>query len=201
MQVGGYTGDDSPARKAGLQEGDIILKADGKVADRVGTLQRIIRSHEPGETVELEVFRYGQRKTFNVKLAEAPADGAQVSSVERPEDPTPAEPAGTNASKLGITVEPVSAEFAKQANVPSDRRGLRVMDVDPQGSAVRQFLPGGTDIIVEVIYPAPRRPIRTTADLTGVLSKVSDGEFVSLLVYNAQQQSTRVVSLKVGAGE
>lgn len=201
VQVGGYTGDDSPARKAGLQEGDIILKADGKVADRVGTLQRIIRSHEPGETVELEVFRYGQRKTFNVKLAEAPADGAQVSSVERPEDPTPAEPAGTNASKLGITVEPVSAEFAKQANVPSDRRGLRVMDVDPQGSAVRQFLPGGTDIIVEVIYPAPRRPIRTTADLTGVLSKVSDGEFVSLLVYNAQQQSTRVVSLKVGAGE
>ncbi len=200
VQVGGYTGDDSPARKAGLQEGDIILKADGKVADRVGTLQRIIRSHEPGETVEIEVFRYGQRKTFNVKLAEAPSE-AQVSSVERDEPASSEEPKGTSASKLGITVEPVSNDFATQAKVPADRRGLRVMDVDAQGPAQRQFFPGGIDIIVEVIYPAPRRAIKSTSDLTGILSKVSDGDFVSLLVYNAQQQSTRVVSLKVGGGE
>lgn len=71
------------------------------------------------------------------------------------------------------------------------------MDVDPQGTAQRQFVPGGIDIIVEVIYPAPRKAIRTANDLQSVLSKVPSGEFVSLLIYNAQQQSTRVVSLKV----
>ncbi|MEO6445635.1 MAG: trypsin-like peptidase domain-containing protein [Gemmatimonadaceae bacterium] len=196
--VGGYSSEDSPARKAGLQEGDIILKADGKTADRVGTLQRIIRSHEPGETVEIEVFRYGQTKTFKVKLAEAPSDPAQVARAERPGTATPAEPAGINAGRLGITVEPVSAEFARQAKVPDDRRGLRVVDVDPQTSARGQFTPGGTDVIVEVIYPAPRRPIRTTDDLQGVLNKAKDGEYISLLVFNVQTQSTRVVALKVG---
>jgi len=201
VQVGGYSDENSPARKAGLQEGDIILKADGKVADRVGTLQRIIRSHEPGETVEIEAYRYGQRKTFKVKLAEAPSDAAQVANAEREEEKAPDAPKGTSASKLGITVEPVSPEFARQAKVPDERRGLRVMDVDPTGTSQRQFFPGGIDIIVEVIYPAPRRPIKTTSDLQSVLSKVSSGEFVSLLVYNAQQQSTRVVSLKVGGGE
>ena len=196
--VGGYTGDDSPARKAGLQEGDIILKADGKPADRVGTLQRIIRSHEPGETVEVEVFRYGQHKTFKIKLAEAPADPARVVRAERPDSGSESAPRGTSAGKLGITVEPVSADFAREAKVPDDRRGLRVIDVDPQSSARGQFLPGGTDVIVEVIYPAPRRAIRTTNDLQAVLNKAADGEYVSLLIFNVQSQSTRVVSLKVG---
>jgi serine protease Do len=198
VQVGGYSSEDSPARKAGLQEGDIILKADGKVADRVGTLQRIIRSHEPGETVEIEAFRYGQRKTFKVKLAEAPQDGATVARAERDDEATPEKKSGTNASKLGITVEPVSAEFAKQAKVPDERRGLRVIEVDPQSGARGQFFPGGIDILVEVIYPAPRRAIKTAGDLQELLGKVKNGDFVSLLVYNAQQQSTRVVSLKVG---
>ncbi len=196
--VGGYSSDDSPARKAGLQEGDIILKADGKPATRVGTLQRIIRSHEPGETVDIEVFRYGQHKTFKVKLAEAPTEPTQVARAEGSDDESPASKSGTTSSKLGITVEPVSADFARQAKVPEERRGLRVTDVDPQGAARQQFFPNGIDIIVEVIYPAPRKAIKSTADLQAVLSKVSDGDYVSLLVYNAQQQSTRVVSLKVG---
>ena len=83
MKVGGYSGgNDSPAKKAGLEPGDIIVKADGRMADRVSTLQRIIRSHEPGETVDIEVFRYGQSKTFKVKLAEAPNPTAQVASAE-----------------------------------------------------------------------------------------------------------------------
>ena len=201
VQVGGYTGDDSPAKRAGLQEGDIILKADGKPADRVGTLQRIIRSHEPGETVEVEVFRYGQTKTFKVKLAEAPTEPQQVARAEGNEEETTPTPTGTTSSKLGITVEPVSAEFARQASIPEERRGLRVIDVDAQSGARQHFLPGGIDVIVEVIYPAPRKAVRSAADLAASLSKVGNGEFVSLLVYNAQQKSTRVETIKVGGGE
>ena len=198
VQVGGYSSEDSPAKKAGLQEGDIIVKADGKVADHVGMLQRIIRSHEPGETVEIEVFRYGQRKTFKVTLAEAPSDPARVARVEEGGSDDTGAKGGTSASKLGITVEPVSPDFAREAKVPEARRGLRVMDVDPEGAARQQFFPGGIDIIVEVIYPAPRRAVRSGADLQGILAKVPAGEYVSLLVYNAQRQDTRVVSLKVG---
>ncbi|HEX7122686.1 MAG TPA: trypsin-like peptidase domain-containing protein, partial [Gemmatimonadaceae bacterium] len=52
-----------PADKAGVEPGDVIVKADGREVDRVSTLQRIIRSHEPGETVALEVMRYGQRRS------------------------------------------------------------------------------------------------------------------------------------------
>ncbi len=199
VQVGGYSTEDSPAKRAGLQEGDIILKADGKPADRVGTLQRIIRSHEPGETVELEVYRYGQTKSFKVKLAEAPSEPQQVARAEGEGEDGPSKASGgTMSSKLGITVEPVSADFARQAKVPEERRGLRVVDIDPQSGARQQFFPNGIDIIVEVIYPAPRKAVKTAAELQSAISKVNAGEYVSLLVYNAQQQSTRVVSIKVG---
>ena len=51
----------------------------------MSTLQRIIRGHEPGETVTVEVMRYGTKKTFRVKLAEAPSE-ATVASREGAED-------------------------------------------------------------------------------------------------------------------
>ena len=62
--------------QAGLEAGDVIIAADGKPADRVSTLQRIIRGHEPGETVTLDVMRFGTKKTFRVKLGRG-ADGGR----------------------------------------------------------------------------------------------------------------------------
>ena len=64
--------DDSPAKRAGIEPGDVIVAADGKPTDRVSTLQRIVRTHKPGETVTFDVMRFGAKKSFRVKLAEAP---------------------------------------------------------------------------------------------------------------------------------
>ena len=72
--------EDSPAKKAGMEPGDVIISADGKPTDRVSTLQRIVRNHKPGETVVFEAMRFGQKKTFRVKLAELPESPRQVSS-------------------------------------------------------------------------------------------------------------------------
>ena len=72
--VRNFPSDDTPAKRAGLQPGDVIITADGQPVDRVSTLQRIVRNHNPGETIEIEAMRYGQRKTFHVTLMEAPTD-------------------------------------------------------------------------------------------------------------------------------
>jgi serine protease Do len=77
----------SPAREAGVQPGDVIVAADGKPTDRVSTLQRIIRGHKPGDVVTLDVMRFGEKKTFKVKLIEAP-DQSQVAAADDQESET-----------------------------------------------------------------------------------------------------------------
>jgi serine protease Do len=195
-----YTQDNasSPAKRAGIEAGDVIVKADGKTADRVSTLQRIIRSHEPGQTVEIEAWRFGTKKTFNVRLGEASDSTTRVASNSRDNNNGPEEPtAGTNTEKLGITVEPISDAQAQQNKISSDHRGLRVVDIDPNGpSRQGKLIPN--DILVSVINPQPRRTLQSAQDLQNVLQNVRDGGYVSFLVYNLDLDQTRIVNLRIG---
>jgi serine protease Do len=184
--------EDSPAKRAGIEPGDVIVAVDGKPVDRVSTLQRIVRSHEPGETVAVDVMRYGNRKAFKVKLMEAPSE-TQIARGEAPEDESPG---GVTTDKLGIAVEPVSAEFARELRM-ADAHGVRVVDVIGSGPA-RGKLQESADVITDILYPGPRRPVRSVADLQGALAKVKAGDVISLNVYNASARASRVVNIRVG---
>ncbi|MHB1073975.1 MAG: Do family serine endopeptidase [Gemmatimonadaceae bacterium] len=195
--------DDSPAKRAGIELGDVIVAVDGQPTDRVSTLQRVIRDHKPGETVTVEVMRFGERKTFRVKLQEAQPepDTDEVASGSRGAAPGAAGAAGAARSydKLGITVGAVPAELLRQVEVPAAyRNGLLVTDVDPAGPGYRLFDPD-RDIIVRVLSPRPQREIRSAADLEGVLSTLKNGDVVTFLVFNvAGGGQTRVVTVPIG---
>jgi len=204
--VRAYNPDDSnsPAKEAGVQPGDVIVSADGKTTDRVSTLQRIIRGHKPGDTVTLEVMRFGEKKSFKVKLVEAP-DQSQVASADDPETET--QPAAATESrrfdKLGIAVEPVSSALASRARM-SDvyRRGLLVSEVNVTGPA-RGKIDADHTILLQVLNPAPRRELHSAADLDAVLSRLRKGDVVTFLVYDVPQApgdrgATHAVSLEVG---
>jgi len=194
-KVGGFSGDDSPARKAGLEAGDIIIRVDGKDVDRVSTLQRQVRLHQPGETIEVDVVRYGDRKTFKIRLLEAPAEATPVASAED----KPVESEAVASTKLGISAEAISPEVARQNKITEEYRGLRVLTVDAAGPAAQKL--GYGDIIVKVIRPEPQATLKTNADLQRVLGRMKDGEYISLLVYAVSQNGapgTRVVNIRIG---
>lgn len=65
---------DSPAEKSGLRQGDIIQKAEGKSIETSKQMQKIIRSHKPGESVPLVIFRDGQLKPIDVKIGTYPTN-------------------------------------------------------------------------------------------------------------------------------
>lgn len=197
VKVGGFSGDDSPGEKAGLQPGDVIVRADNKPVDRVSTLQRIVRMHQPGDVIEVDAMRYGTKKSFRVKLSEAPAEASTVARAASDSDDSAT---GTTTEKLGLTLEPVTAEFARTARLPDNRRGLRVVSVNrPVTERDAVFLPG-SDVIVEIMYPGPRRPVNSIADLQGALSKLKDGDYISLLVYDSRPnvRDTRVENVRIG---
>ena len=191
----------SPAEKAGMEPGDIVVKIDGQPADRVSTLQRMIRTHQPGDVVTLEAVRYGEHKTFKVKLIEAPSAEKTVASNEKPaKEPAPA-PATVPAKKLGIVVEALTPELVKATGASASVQGVVVRDVEHDGPAYNKL--GRGDIITAMIFPEPKVQIRNADDLQRALSKVKTGDYVGLLLdvpIDAQgTRGTRVVNLRIGS--
>ena len=110
------------------QTGDVIVTADGKPVDQVSTLQRIISGHKPGDVVDLEVIRYGEKKDFKVKLAEPPTDTKVAANDEENSPPVrQTTSTGKQNDKLGITVDAIPADSFRRAAGSRYRSGLYVM--------------------------------------------------------------------------
>jgi len=186
----------SPAKKAGVEVGDVIVAVNGQSIDRVSTLQRVIRNFKPGETVKLDVMRFGDKKTLNVKLGEPPADRTpDVASANDDGRQAPVRGNERNYDKLGISVQSVPTELATQARLSDQwRRGLLVTDISPTGPAYRE-LSENSSIIVSVLYPQ-KREIRSPADFEDVVSKLKKGDLITLLVYDVRGQGTASVTLR-----
>jgi serine protease Do len=186
-KIVGY-GDDStasPAKRAGIEIGDIVIAADGKPVDQVNTLQRIIRARKPGDVVAIDVMRFGSKKTFKVKLAEVPevtvATNANDESGPRTR-PTTNKPAAAvhSMDKLGIAVEPVSSDFARDAKLDAAyRSALRVASVSGKGPAYHALQEN--ELILSILSPV-RREVKSVEDLQNVVNGMKGGDVITLKV-------------------
>jgi serine protease Do len=192
---------ESPAARAGMEPGDIIVGAAGQRVNRLSELQRIIRGHKPGDVVEIEAMRFRERKSFRVRLAEPPrASEEQVASNERPSNAEPARSDSRNNERLGISVAPVPEEIVSARRVGTEyRSGLLVTDVSARGPAYRELF-SNRDIIVRVLHPV-RKDIRSASDLEQAVASLKAGDVLSLLVWDTAQGPgnqygrTRVVNI------
>ncbi|MFM8301979.1 MAG: trypsin-like peptidase domain-containing protein [Gemmatimonadota bacterium] len=196
VKVGGFSGEDSPAMKAGIEPGDVIVKADGKSVDRVSALQRVIRAKKPGDVVPVEVMRYGTKKNFQIRLGAAPKDNGVVA------DAGAAPAAGTSVSnaRLGLSVEALSSEMVQGLRIPEAYRGARVSEIEAGGPAEGRLAVG--DVIAEVL-PAKKK-ISTPSDVYRALEGIKGGAYVSFLIYRPVRGgtgSTTVVNLRVRDGK
>ncbi|HEX9693145.1 MAG TPA: trypsin-like peptidase domain-containing protein [Gemmatimonadales bacterium] len=189
----GFSNDDSPAKAAGMLPGDVIIEVDGRLVDYIAQLQQLVGFRRPGERVPITVMRAGgERKTFNVRLAEAATtpDQTRVASA-RPEH----EDASTAGQKLGIAVEPLNDRWA--ARFTDDATGVVVTDVDPDGpSRGRLFPVDQASGMLTLITHVEGTRVKTPADLNEALKSVRAGSVVSLRVVRAAPDQTgRLVTL------
>jgi len=183
--------DGGPAKAAGIEVGDLIITVDGKPVDRVSSLQRIVRQRRVGDRIPVEVMRFGTKKRVEVRLVEAENTAQLAVNTDAPDAAS-----NPSAGKLGITVEAVPTDVA--ARLKTNGRGVRVTDVSQDGPA-RDKIAAGSDIVLAVLYPTPRRDVRSVADLQSAIAMLKDGDYVSLLVQSMDPRlGQRVVNLRIG---
>jgi serine protease Do len=174
------------------------VAVDGKPVEYVGQLQQVIGFRRPGEMVKVEVARKGgQRKTFNVKLQPL-NDSPAVATEEEGAGGEDEAAGGTAMNRLGISVEPVSPDAARELQLPPDTRGLIVTNVTPGGPAWEVLFDdpqrGGPDILLSIEGKA----LRTEADLRKALQAEKAGNIVTLRIFNPRAGTRRVERLRLG---
>jgi serine protease Do len=189
----------SPAQKAGMQPGDIIVSVDGRPVEYVGQLQQQIAFRKAGDKVKVEVARKGgERKTLEVRLQEVPASRAGISGDSGSSDTADSsDDAASSVDLLGLTVQPVDQDAVRQFDLSSNQRGLVVTGVRPGGPSYGEIADpdnGGPDIILEL----EGKPVRTTADLKQSLKSYKAGDIVSLRLYNTQAKTHRIERIRLG---
>jgi serine protease Do len=143
----------SPAEKAGLAAGDVILAVNGSNIEQSSDLPRVIGELKPGQSAALKIWRAGATRDIKVSLGEIPSD--QVA--------TAAEPVA-KPGRLGLAVRPLSADEQRQLQVTG---GLVVEDVS--GAAARAGIQTG-----DVILAAGTEAVSSVAQLQNIAGKAKD---------------------------
>src|SRR5215510_15483213 len=160
---------ESPASKAGLKPGDILLEFDGKKVEAPADLQRTVGLAQPGQDAKMKVWRDQGEKTIDIKIGEAPDE---KEAQQRPARATP--------SSLGLEVRPITPDLARQLNLKSTD-GVIVARVE-EGSAAGDAGVQRGDVIREI----NRQKVRSMNDYERLTKDVKEGDRLIVLLQRGQ---------------
>lgn len=128
---------DSPAAKAGLQQGDIILGFDGRAIEKPRDLAIAVANAEAGQKAALRIWREGRERTLNVTIGSQPGEQSAAAGEEAGDD------------KVGLALAPLTPQLRSQLGVDGGINGVVVAQVAPDSKAQESGVQQG-DVIVRV---------------------------------------------------
>jgi len=172
----------SPASRAGLQNGDVIEQLNGQKVLDGSSLQVAIAGVTPGTKIQLGILRNGHPQTVDLTVGEYHANG-QVAKAE-----IDANGAARQGGKLGLAMLDLTPEVRQQLNLPNDVKGAAIESVRPGSPAEDAGLQSG-DIIVQV----NRHDIDSANQAVTSVRAIPSGQDVLLLVWSKGGTSYRIV--------
>jgi serine protease Do len=205
--------EDSPAKKAGLQEGDVVVRFGGETVQSAAQLARLVHETPVGRVVAIEVVRGGAVQKLTATLGEGRGRfRLDLGDLDVPEPPSPPLPPvgpdvrlwdkwgrralldqwgllGQGPRKLGLEYQEISDQLAKYFKL-SEEKGVLVTRVDPEGPAAKAGLRAG-----DVILKLDGRTVRDQEDFQHAVGRMEAGKEVVVTV----QREGRPLDLRLTA--
>ena len=179
-------GEKSPADKAGIKAGDIILNFDGKKIDTMRTLPKVVASTEVGKSVELKIWR--NKKLISKRLIL----GRLESSEEFKEKKTKVVKKVEDIEKLKIAVRDITEEDISSRNLNKKTSGVVITEISNRSPLTN--LLSVNDIIIEV----QKSPVKSSIDLKRLVDNFfQKGEKTLLLTVINKNNQRRYLGVKI----
>ena len=169
------------AARAGLQQGDVILRVNGQPVNPDQTVSFLIANTTVGTRVPVDIVRDGRRVTLQVAPGQRPTEEELAAQLGTGSDDqgqalgqeTPVAP----GSALGLSLQPLNAQIARALSLPADARGVVVTAVDTSSDAAEKGIRRG-DLIISV----NRQPATTPAQVVAAVDAVRRAGRTSVLL-------------------
>lgn len=156
---------ESPADRAGLQSGDVVLKINGKLVENVGSLRSTIALMKPDEKVTLTIMRNKKPMEITVTVGTHPESELAFNDIQ---------------SQLGILLQDITPEISQQLNLDRDH-GVIIKNVDPNSPAQDAGLRRG-----QIILSVNQKPVNSTEEFLRVMKEFGNQKHVLLQVKAGQ---------------
>ena len=155
--------EDTPAEKAGVEAGDIILEFDGKEIEEYNDLPRIVAATPVGKKVEMKVLREGVKKDLKVEVGQM-------------EEEVTAEGEKEEEQELGMVLHDITPEIEKQFRL-SQSSGVVVLEVEAGSTAADADIRVG-----DVIAKVKGEEVKNVKELKNILSTTKKGEVIRMTI-------------------
>ena len=168
--------EDSPAEKAELKQGDVIVEFAGKPVDEIGSFRNLVALKTPGSKEKIIVLRNGKPNNLSITIGKLPDNELAVDGKSH------------NINKLGLTVQTLTPELALQFGIQGEK-GVVVTQVTPGSAAATDGINPGA-----VILEVNRKPVSNTDEFKRVVNQALEKGVVVLLIKDGQY--SRYVAFK-----
>jgi serine protease Do len=180
---------DSPAAKAGLKPGDVVVRYGTDEVQSPRDLSRAVANTRAGSTQPMQVWREGQLATLNTTITLASAEPTD----KREGIGKPGDAARGDQQQLGLRLAPLTDKNRESLDVPDGVNGVVIVNVDPSGPAADIGLQPG-----DVIARVDNKAVKTPADVATAVKNVQKSGRKSVAMLINRQGTEQFIAVPLG---
>ena len=175
---------ESPAARAGIKVGDVILAFGDHAVAEIKDLPKLVAGTTPGQKTQVTVWREGAQQSFDVSVARSTpvtADAAELTNEV------------VEGARLGLALAPITEASRQRFELPGDVDGALVVEIESGGAAAREGIRPG-----DVIVQAGGRAVSSPADVARVVRESNAAAEDRLLLLVNRQGDQHFVTVQIG---